>query len=1226
MANDPIFSHFKEPHRDRVIVHSTDTAQKHPCSFCSGDHFVNVCKKFLELSLDEKRKLIMEKRLCYSCLKTNHMSRACQRKLICDTCKKPHPTSMHYSDDNRATSASINSSPSCEDNTDSCSDIPTSDNRSAKATSLFSSQCVDNRVTMILPVYVSHIDNPEKESLVYCMLDTQSDSSFVSSDLLSELNVSGEPIKLSLSTMDRSNHLVNSFKVRGLRVRGYRCSKGIDISLAYSRESIPGNRCHIPTPSKFTEWSHLDGMRHELVEELDVPIALLIGYNCPAALILKRVIPSSRNGPYAEFTNLGWGVIGLTSHCQDGSVAYEVSTPEGSISHFSSICLRSCAKETFTPHDLSLILESDFKDMELASESYSIQDKRFLSILDKGVKQRSDKHIEMPLPFKACDRPELPSNDKVAFVRLSKLKDRFIKDPSFFEDYCHFMDELFRKGYARKLTEKELSDPGYCWYLPHQGVYNVNKPDKIRVVFDASVRHQGVCLNDELLQGPILTNSLLAVLCRFRKESVAISCDIKSMFHQFYVSKEYTNYFRFYWFPDNNLNAVPSICSMQVHVFDATSSPSCANYGLRKIASLYETDFGTQASSFIMRSFYVDDGYISVPTDQEAVELIENTKQLCLKGGLELHKFVSNSDVVMKSLQSNEKSVSLELPGSDSVERALGVIWCVQSDTFQFRIVVPVKPFTRRGVLSVISSIYDPIGLVSPFVLEGRKILQELCIQGADWDDAIPGELESRWRKFISLIGNLSKLKIKRCLHSHRSDINAIEFHHFSDASFKGYGQCSYARYVYQDDSVSCSLIIAKSRVSPLKPVTVPRLELTAAVLSVKASVFLNSEMDYGSVKEYFWTDSMSTLAYIKNETRRFHIFVGNRVQSILNSSSSNQWHYVPSSQNLADEASRGLDLANVRNDDRWFKGPDFLYSPVISNFEMSEISLENDPEVKTQVLSSNVKPTFTPLLDRLTRFSSWPSAKKALCVCIRYRNILLNKVRDEKVKVHESYVTVEELSHVEYFILKLVQKSFFYEELCSLSADKCVKFNSPISNLNPFLCDDGLIRVGGRLKMSSLSYESKHPVVLPSAKLCHVSFLLIMHFHSKVCHQGRCYTVNELRNNGFWIIHCIANVSSVINKCIKCRKLYKSTSVQQMADLPQDRISESAPFSFSGVDFFGPFHVKEGRKTFKRYGVLFTCLSCRAIHVEVAHSLNTDSFINAFRRFTSIRGACSFL
>ena len=505
MANDPIFSHFKEPHRDRVIVHSTDTAQKHPCSFCSGDHFVNVCKKFLELSLDEKRKLIMEKRLCYSCLKTNHMSRACQRKLICDTCKKPHPTSMHYSDDNRATSASINSSPSREDNTDSCSDIHTSDNRSAKATSLFSSQCVDNRVTMILPVYVSHIDNPEKESLVYCMLDTQSDSSFVSSDLLSELNVSGEPIKLSLSTMDRSNHLVNSFKVRGLRVRGYRCSKGIDISLAYSRESIPGNRCHIPTPSKFTEWSHLDGMRHELVEELDVPIALLIGYNCPAALIPKRVIPSSRNGPYAEFTNLGWGVIGLTSHCQDGSVAYEVSTPEGSISHFSSICLRSCAKETFTPHDLSLILESDFKDMELASESHSIQDKRFLSILDKGVKQRSDKHIEMPLPFKACDRPELPSNDKVAFVRLSKLKDRFIKDPSFFEDYCHFMDELFRKGYARKLTEKELSDPGHCWYLPHQGVYNVNKPDKIRVVFDASVRHQGVCLNDELLQGPILT-------------------------------------------------------------------------------------------------------------------------------------------------------------------------------------------------------------------------------------------------------------------------------------------------------------------------------------------------------------------------------------------------------------------------------------------------------------------------------------------------------------------------------------------------------------------------------------------------------------------------------------------------------------------------------------------------------------------------------------------------
>ena len=218
-----------------------------------------------------------------------------------------------------------------------------------------------------------------------------------------------------------------------------------------------------------------------------------------------------------------------------------MSDSEGQLSHVSSVCLRSSAKEIFSPQDLCSKLERDFKDMELDAEAYSIQDQRFLSLLDKGTKVRSDSHLEMPLPFKACDRPELPSNCKAAFVRLMKLKERFLRDPSFFKDYCEFMNDLFKKGHARRLSDAELLDPGHCWYLPHQGVYNANKPGKIRIVFDASVRHQGVCLNEELLQGPILTNSLLGVLCRFRKESLAVSCDVKSMFHQFYVTEGYTN-------------------------------------------------------------------------------------------------------------------------------------------------------------------------------------------------------------------------------------------------------------------------------------------------------------------------------------------------------------------------------------------------------------------------------------------------------------------------------------------------------------------------------------------------------------------------------------------------------------------------------------------------------------------------------------------------------------
>ena len=1213
MVNDPIFSNFKESRRDHTIVHSTDASQKSPCSFCSGNHFVNYCKSFIELSSDEKRKIIVEKRLCYSCLRSNHISSACQHKLSCNVCKKLHPSSLHYSKGDRATTASINSNMTDDDNHDADSHIPVEVDTSEKALTLFSSQFADDRVTMILPVYVRHVNSPDKESLVYCMLDTQSDSSFIRSDILTDLNISGDPVKLSLSTMDRSNHFVDSLKVKGLQVRGYHSSVAIDIPYAYTRSTIPGNKAHIPTPSKIKGWSHLNSIHNDLIEELNIPIALLIGYNCPEALVPRKIIPAVGLGPFAEYTSLGCGVVGLLDSSQDGAVSnkvltYEVSDSEGQLSHVSSVCLRSSAKEIFSPQDLCSILERDFKDMELDAEAYSIQDQRFLSLLDKGTKVRSDSHLEMPLPFKACDRPELPSNCKAAFVRLMKLKERFLRDPSFFKDYYEFMNDLFKKGHARRLSDAELLDPGHCWYLPHQGVYNANKPGKIRIVFDASVRYQGVCLNEELLQGPILTNSLLGVLCRFRKESIAVSCDVKSMFHQFYVTEGYTNYFRFYWFPNNDLRCTPVICSMQVHLFGATSSPSWANYGLRKIATLYESEFGSKASSFILRNFYVDDGLISVSSEEEAIDLICKTKQLCLKGGLELHKFVSNSSVVMSSLHSESEQVPIDLPGSDSIERALGVTWCVQSDTFQFRIVVPQKPFTRRGILSVVSSVFDPMGLIGPYILEGKLILQELCSTGATWDDDIPINLEVRWRKFISLLPNLSGLRIERCIHSGRSAVKKVEFHHFSDASLKGYGQCSYARFVYVDDSVSCALVVGKSRVCPLKAVSVPRLELTASVLSVKSSAFLNSQLDYEDVKEYFWTDSKPTLAYIKNETRRFHIFVGNRVQSILNGSSSNQWCYVPSSLNPADKPSRGISLVDVHSDDSWFKGPDFLYSLVIPSFEVGVLNLENDPEVKSQVLSSNAAVTFPSILDRLARFSSWLAAKKALCICLRYRNILLNKVRSERVKVHESHVTVEELLQVELFVIKLVQGSFFHKELVSLSGENIVCASSSISGLNPFLDKNGLIRVGGRLKYSSLSFEAKHPIILPSAKLCHVSHIIIVHYHNRVFHQGRSYTVNELRNSGFWIIHCISNVSSIINSCVKCRKLYRGTSIQKMADLPTDRVSPEAPFTSSGVDFFGPFYVKEGRKIMKRYGVLFTCLSCRAVHVEVTNSLSTDA------------------
>lgn len=260
------------------------------------------------------------------------------------------------------------------------------------------------------------------------------------------------------------------------------------------------------------------------------------------------------------------------------------------------------------------------------------------------------------------------------------------------------------------------------------------------------------------------------------------------------------------------------------------------------------------------------------------------------------------------------------------IERTLGVEWCIESDSFQFRATLQDKPVTRRGVLSTICSLYDPLGLVAPVILKGKIILQQICREGNDWDTPLPDEIRLSWEKWRSDLLLLHDLDIKRCYQPKDFGcIETIELHHFSDASIYGYGQCSYLRLINENGKVHCSLVMGKSRVTPLKAVTIPRLELTAALVSTKVSGILQEELGYSDIQETFWTDSKVVLGYIKNESRRFHVFVANRVQQIRDRTNPTQWNYVPTAENPADEGSRGLTAKELISS-MWLRGPDFLW------------------------------------------------------------------------------------------------------------------------------------------------------------------------------------------------------------------------------------------------------------------------------------------------------------
>ena len=295
---------------------------------------------------------------------------------------------------------------------------------------------------------------------------------------------------------------------------------------------------------------------------------------------------------------------------------------------------------------------------------------------------------------------------------------------------------------------------------------------------------------------------------------------------------------------------------------------------------------------------------------EEAVTLIQNTKEMCRRGGFNLHKFTSNNKNIIEAIPVEDraeeiKNVDLDLEKLP-MERALGVQWCIQSDSFRLQVVLQDKPCTQRGILSTVSSIYDPLGLVAPVLLEGKSILQELCRSGLDWDP-IPDPVQSRWEKCRTELHLLKNFSSPRCYKPKNfGRIVKTELHHFSNASSKGYGQCSYLRLKNDQGQIHCSLVIGKARVAPLKTVTIPRLELTAATVSVRIGEQLRREFQLQEIEETFWTDSKVVLGYIASESRRFHVFVANRVQQIQDSTSVEQWRYVETKSNTADDASRG--------------------------------------------------------------------------------------------------------------------------------------------------------------------------------------------------------------------------------------------------------------------------------------------------------------------------------
>ncbi|KAL0176849.1 hypothetical protein M9458_029179, partial [Cirrhinus mrigala] len=735
---------------------------------------------------------------------------------------------------------------------------------------------------------------------------------------------------------------------------------------------------------------------------------LLIGANVPEALEPWQVVRGQRNGPYAVKTILGWTVNGpLKGMEKDGTFCND--QPQVTVNRISVSKLDELWKQQF---------RTDFPETaqdELVAMSK--EDIQFMDMVSQSVKLR-DGHYCIGLPVRRKD-VVLPNNRIVSEQRALNLQRKFWKDSAFHVDYTAFMEDVISKGYAEKVPEKELKrHDGRVWYIPHHGVYHPKKK-KIRVVFACSASFQGESLNGHLLQGPDLTSTLIGALTRFRMEPVALMADIESMFYQVKVPAEDSDLLRFLWWSKGDMSKDLEEFRMVVHLFGASSSPSCSNYALKKCADDHGGMFNQRTVEVVQNHFYVDDCLFSVPMESDAIQLYKELKAMCAKGGFHLTKWMSNSRVVLNVIPEEDrvkevKNLDLNhdmLP----VERVLGVQWCAESDTFKFKIVVKERPFTRRGILSVISAIYDPLGFLAPVVLSAKRILQDLCREGVGWDSAIPIKYVQRWTNWLEDLHGLEKFEMKRCLKPVEfGEITVAHLHHFSDASEEGYGVVSYLLLHNGRNMVHSGFLMGKARVAPVKSITIPRMELTAATLASRMDQLWKRDLKMKLQDSVFWTDSTAVLKYIQNESSRFKCFVANRVSEILKASKTTQWRHTNSANNPADFASRGLKVDLLLKEQMWTSGPPFLTRPP-EEWPSSPInlgkSLVQDPEIKQEVVVNTLLVQTLEGCGTVTRlvnyYSSWTRLKKAVAWILRLKKILLSLSKRRK-HLRESLVCSE--------------------------------------------------------------------------------------------------------------------------------------------------------------------------------------------------------------------------
>ncbi|XP_063630296.1 uncharacterized protein LOC134801610 [Cydia splendana] len=1150
--------------------HTTASNDDLQCTFCKEKHYIHHCKQFSKLPIEERYSYVQCNNLCFNCLIPNHTVFKCKQRTTCQICKRKHHSLLHrekktVSEDKQVTTATKE-------------DPPAHTNEEkfvTKVTAHVASGEQPDENIWLATALVDVTSSSGQSHVFRALIDPGSEVSLVTSRVVDLLGLKKNEISGVMFGVGEGNRTSLKHLVDLQITSRYDTNFSFNVNNAYVLRSI--TRLLPEREIRGYTWPQLKDI--QLADPtFNVPgrIDILLSAKIYAKIMDNGLI----RGPgdvIAQHTRLGWilsGDIEVKSSRSHNVRSFHITRQ---VEEDNNLLRKFWELET----ELYTTKKAWSKEEESCEEIYK----------NTTVRDETGRY-EVHLPLKQTKEETIKlcgETKQQAITRFQQIERKFQRNGKLKEEYTKVINEYLNLGHMKKV-EKE--DEREAIYLAHHPVIREDKDTtKVRIVYDASSKgSNGRSLNDSMLVGPTLQPDLRSLIIRWRCHKICVVGDIVKMYRQVKMTNNHTDLQRIVW--RDEASGILESYQLLTVTFGTAAAPWLAVRTLLQLAD-DESERYPRGAAVVKDSFYMDDLMTGHEDLSEMKVICNEVNKLLKAGGFHMQKWSSNSEELLKYLQevsdSKETVNSLEIK-LDKVIKILGLTWDRNEDTFKITVNLPElrNPVTKRLVLSDVASLFDPLGWLAPVVITAKVMIQKLWLCNHGWDEELPAEIVNEWVTYRDELNELQMIGIPRWMKI-TAGCKDIQLHGFADASSVAYAAVAYVRVL-----------------------SIPKLELCAAVLLAKLLHELSNLLKIPMEKTYAWTDSMVVLAWLQSQPSRWQVFVGNRVSEIIQIIDNDRWRHVQSRDNPADLASRGIRAREIVDNGLWWTGPEWLKD---KDTEFTRVDI--------LPTSLEMKKTFhinlgdTPIWER---FSSLTKLKRVLAQCRRFIN-WKNKTS------REDYLTAAEMEEIEMRCIRYYQYSIYEDEIKDLKKNGKIKAKSSLITLTPYLDERGLLRVGGRLNNSSIAEQAKHPIIIPSKQ--HITKLLIKEAHLRTLHGDILAMMTYIRSK-YWIISLKAAVRQVTHSCRTCIVEKAKTQQQLMGQLPAPRVTPHRAFLNSGVDYAGPVQLRtskgRGHTSTKGYICLFICMSTRAIHLEAVTDLTAQAFIAAFRRFVARRGRCLHL